>query len=183
MGCTDSRSLVRLNFTLVLLTIAKALYKRSSFAHGAPTLISKNQYDVPVPNVAALVTPKKDSAQRIESAQCFVALCTLTEILGEILPLVYDRRQRASAEVSRLLRRLETDLDNWEDTEPAISVLRDGNDAYNQSFGGSSSLRLGFLATKMLICRISFRVSIPSWHCNQISHQHVILPSRQLQDQ
>ncbi|KAF8848606.1 hypothetical protein BDZ45DRAFT_605698 [Acephala macrosclerotiorum] len=127
----------------------------SSFAHGTPTLISRNQYDVPIPTVAALITPGRDSSQRIKSAQCFIALCMLTEILGEILPLVYYRRQRASSEVSRLLRRFETDLDNWEECEPAVTVLRDGND--NQSFGGSSSLRLGFLATKMLICRISFR--------------------------
>jgi hypothetical protein len=83
----------------------------------------------------------------------------LTEILGDVLPLVYDRRQKPSSDISKLLRRLETDLDNWEDSEPALTVLRTREEAPLVSFGGFSSLRLGLLATKMLICRIAFRVS------------------------
>jgi hypothetical protein len=100
-----------------------------------------------------------ESPARMEAAKCFIALCTLTEILGDILPLVYDRRQRSGTEVSKVLRRLETDLDNWEDSEPAISVLRDRGGGLPVS--GSSNLRLGFLSAKMLICRIAFRVSLP----------------------
>jgi hypothetical protein len=60
-------------------------------------------------------------------------------------------------EVKKTLRRLETDLDGWEDNEPAVSILRNRENGISVS--GSSSLVLGFLSAKMLICRIAFRVS------------------------
>lgn len=134
---------------------------RSSFAHGVPTYITKNQYEVPIPNVSVLMTPGLETSTRVDAAKCFIALCTLTEILGDILPLVYERRQRVGADISKVLRRLETDLDNWEDSWPAVPIFRDREDSDAGPVSGSSSLRLGFLSAKMLICRISFRVSIP----------------------
>lgn len=129
----------------------------SSFAHGVPTYITKNQYEVPIPNVSVLMTPGLETSTRVDAAKCFIALCTLTEILGDILPLVYERRQRVGADISKVLRRLETDLDNWEDSWPAVPIFRDREDSDAGPVSGSSSLRLGFLSAKMLICRISFR--------------------------
>ncbi len=134
---------------------------RSSFAHGVPTYITKNQYEVPVPSVPVLMTRGMETAERKEAAKCFIALCTLTEILGDILPLVYDRRDRSGNEMKKTLRRFETDLDQWEDSEPALSILRSRNEG--RPVSGSSSLMLGFLSVKMLICRIAFRVSDNSY--------------------
>lgn len=128
----------------------------SSFAHGVPTYVSKNQYEVPVPTVDVLMTSGMENLARRKAAECFIALCTLTEILGDILPLVYDRRQKPAPELSKPLRRFQNALDDWEDSEPAASLLKwDDNDG--EIVSGSSSLKLGFLSIKMLICRVSFR--------------------------
>jgi hypothetical protein len=106
------------------------------------------------------MTPGLETPTRIDTAKCFIALCTLSEILGDILPLVYERHQRAGPDVSKVLRRLETDLDSWEDSWPAVSIFRDRDEERTEPVSGSSSLRLGFLSAKMLICRIAFRASL-----------------------
>jgi hypothetical protein len=102
-----------------------------------------------------LMTAGMETEDRIASAKCFFGMCTLTEILGDILPLIYDRCQKSEADLSKTLRRLETELDKWEDSEPAVSMfVEDG-----PPVSGISSLKLGFLSVRMLICRIAFRVS------------------------
>lgn len=93
---------------------------------------------------------------RIGPAECFILLCALTEVLGDILPLLYDRRSRPVTDVNRLLRRLETDLDEWEESLPVWA--KDQRNTTQVS--GSSSLRLGFLSAKMLLCRVAFHVSL-----------------------
>jgi hypothetical protein len=103
-----------------------------------------------------------ETADRIAAAKCFIALCTLTDILGDILPLVYERPSRSEAETSKALRRLETELDKWEDSWSSVTIFHDHDIDFAKLVSGSSSLRLGFLSVKMLICRIAFRVRSPS---------------------
>jgi hypothetical protein len=128
---------------------------RSSFAHGVPGNIVRNQYDVPMPTIEILVTVGKESLLRKEAANCFIALCSLTEILGDILPLVYDI-QRRFQDMDRILRRLEVDLDTWEDSEVVTNIFnRD-----RTPVPGASSLKLGFLAVRMLLKRVGLFVSV-----------------------
>lgn len=96
--------------------------ERSSFAHGIPPTITKNQYNVPLP---------------VSESPGFVCLCTLSTILGDVLPLVYDLS--IGSEIWRRIRRVEADLDQWEEESPDIS----------------SSIRLGYLSIRLLVCRIS----------------------------
>ncbi|KAF7891765.1 hypothetical protein EAF00_008067 [Botryotinia globosa] len=114
---------------------------RSSFAH-----------DVPLPTLKGLLTEGNHEILRIRPAECFIFLCELTEILGDILPLLYDRRCRPITETNKLLRQLETNLDEWEESLPQWATSKSNA----EQVSGLSSLRLGFLSVKMLLCRIAF---------------------------
>ena len=123
-----------------------------SFGHGVPPQISKTQYDVPLPTVDGLAPSSTRTTERVRAAYCHIALCKLTEILGELLPLVYGLQPKIARESSKKLRQIRTDLDLWEDSLPEwlrAPVHHRGEQAY-----GSSSLQLAFLAVKMLVSRV-----------------------------
>lgn len=104
-----------------------------------------------------LVTVPNPSQHRIRAAHSYIALCRLTEILGELLPLVYDLQQTSHNDTSKRLRRTQTELDAWEDSLP------DWLQSPGQGPGlvsGTSSLQLGYLALKMLVCRVELHVRI-----------------------
>ncbi|KAJ9311633.1 transcriptional regulator family: Fungal Specific TF [Paecilomyces variotii] len=122
-----------------------------SFGHGVPPSISKTQYDVPLPTVDVLVPSNDRNPQRVKRAYCYIALCRLTEILGELLPLVYGLQPKSVKETSKRLRHIRTNLDTWEDSLPDWLKSPQRSDA---PVSGACSLQLGFLALKMLICRV-----------------------------
>lgn len=129
---------------------------RGSFGHGVPPQIAKNQYDVPLPSVEVLVTQPRATSQHIRAAHCHIALCRLTEILGDLLPLVYQLQPRSARETAKKLRHIRTDLDTWEDSLPEF--LRAPSQSAEASICGTSSLHLAFLAVKMLVCRVELHV-------------------------
>jgi hypothetical protein len=104
------------------------------------------------------VTQPRATSQHIRAAHCHIALCRLTEILGELLPLVYQLQTKSVRETSKKLRHIRTDLDTWEDSLPEWlrSPVRNSSEA---PVSGSSSLHLAFLALKMLVCRVQLHVS------------------------
>ncbi|TGO72301.1 hypothetical protein BELL_0470g00080 [Botrytis elliptica] len=123
----------------------------SSFAHGVPAHIRRNEYDVPLPTLEGLLTESNHQTSRVRPAECFILLCTLTEVLGDILPLLYDRRCRPITETNKLLRQLETNLDEWEESLPQWATSKSNA----EKVSGLSSLRLGFLSVKMLLCQFN----------------------------
>ncbi|KAJ5386713.1 hypothetical protein N7509_009254 [Penicillium cosmopolitanum] len=123
-----------------------------SFGHGVPPQIAKSQYDVPLPTIDSLVPPHARSTERVRAARCHIALCRLTEILGELLPLVYGLQVKLARESSKKLRQIRTDLDLWEDSLP--DWLRSPTQNRGDQLHASSSLQLAFLAVKMLISRV-----------------------------
>ncbi|KAH8427448.1 fungal specific transcription factor domain-containing protein [Aspergillus melleus] len=82
-------------------------------------------------------------------------LCTLTNILGEVLPLAYhldvDQKQ-----IWKQIRRLELELCEWEDSLP--SYLQPKSDDHSRA-SGSSSLRLGYLSVRLLLNRIALHAA------------------------
>ncbi|KAM5433623.1 hypothetical protein McanMca71_003308 [Microsporum canis] len=130
--------------------------KWASYGHGVPPHISRNQYDVPLPTISVLVPQANPTQQRVRAAHCYIALCQLTEILGDLLPLVYGLQPRPSKETSKILRRMRSDLDRWEDSLP--DWLRVPQDQDTPSTSGSSSMQLAFLALKMLVCRVELQL-------------------------
>lgn len=129
---------------------------RGSFGHGVPPQIARNQYDVPLPTVEVLVPPYSRSPERIRAAHCHIALCRLTEILGELLPLVYGLQLRSPRDISKKIRQLRTDLDVWEDSLP--DWLRSPLNPSEERIAGLCSLQLAFLAVKLLVGRVELNV-------------------------
>ncbi|KAJ5551574.1 hypothetical protein N7535_000481 [Penicillium sp. DV-2018c] len=123
-----------------------------SFGHGVPPQISKNQYDVPLPTVDVLVPPDLRTTERVRAAHCHIYLCRLTEVLGELLPLVYGLQHKPARETSKKLRQIRNDLDIWEDYIP--EWLRGPATHSGERIYGASSLQLAFLAVKMLVSRV-----------------------------
>ncbi|OJJ51266.1 hypothetical protein ASPZODRAFT_138373 [Penicilliopsis zonata CBS 506.65] len=127
-----------------------------SFGHGVPSQISKNQYDVPIPTIDVLVPPAFRTTERVRAAQCHIALCRLTEILGELLPLVYGLQHKFTSDtvkkVRQTIRQIRNDLDMWEDCLP--DWFKSPTGSSEQIWGSSSSLKLSFLAVKMLVSRV-----------------------------
>lgn len=86
---------------------------RSSLAHGIPPHISKDQFDVPMPTVQNLLSTGQEYEKRTRAAESFIPLCSLTQILGDILPLVYDLKLDYK-DAGKKIWRLECPLDDWE---------------------------------------------------------------------
>jgi hypothetical protein len=128
---------------------------RSSFGHGIPPNITRNQYDVPVPVLSNLLTSGKESEERLRAAECFIYLCTLSEIMGDVLPLVYTLHIEQK-DIWRQIRRLETGLDEWERNLP--DHLQSFDQESTTPVSGSSSLLLGYLSIRLLLCRIALHV-------------------------
>ncbi|KAF2147071.1 uncharacterized protein K452DRAFT_217511 [Aplosporella prunicola CBS 121167] len=128
----------------------------SSFANGIPASILRKQYDVPLPTAPILLTPGKESHDRKQAAECFISLCELSQILGDIMPLVYDLSEPRN-DAWKEIRRLERDLDVWEEDLP--EYLRADGQEIGTSVSGAKSLRLGYLSIRMLLCRLSLRVA------------------------
>lgn len=130
---------------------------RSSFAHGVPATIAKDQYDVPQPDITVL---RLSSSKHEEHGRdSFFALCDLTEILADILPMVYNLQAQRYKDSPRKLRRVQIQIDDWEESLPDWLRLSIEEGPIPQP--GACSLQLSLLAIKMLVCRIALRVSIP----------------------
>jgi hypothetical protein len=82
----------------------------------------------------------------------------LTEILGELLPLVYGLQQRSPRETTKKIRQIRTDLDVWEDSLP--DWLRSPLDTSEDRIAGICSLQLAFLAVKLLVGRVELNVRL-----------------------
>ncbi|KAL6707867.1 hypothetical protein ACN47E_003767 [Coniothyrium glycines] len=122
----------------------------ASVAYGAPPSISKGYYDVPRPTVSSLINAKATANQK-QATTCFVHLCALTELLGQVLPLVYqinpDRTQLAW-EIDRLQRALndlEVQLPKWIPTP---------------NRPGTPMLWLSFLSIRLVLARVIFRSAV-----------------------
>ncbi|OJJ86942.1 putative C6 transcription factor [Aspergillus glaucus CBS 516.65] len=123
-----------------------------SFGHGVPPQIAKNQYDVPLPTIDVLLPQGSRTTERLRAAHCHIGLCRLTEILGELLPLVYGLQHRQPRETSKKVRQIRTDLDGWEDSLP--DLLKSPTSTGEERIAGTSSLQLAFLSVKMLVSRV-----------------------------
>ncbi|KAF2687602.1 C6 transcription factor-like protein [Lentithecium fluviatile CBS 122367] len=122
----------------------------TSIAYGTLPHISKRFYDVPMPTPESLVSPKATAAQKYAST-CFIHLCGLTELLGDILPLVYEvkpDRVELSGSVERLkmrLNELERQLPEW------LPLPKKP---------GTSNLWFCFLSMRLLLSRVTLRAAI-----------------------
>ena len=122
----------------------------SSVAYGAPPYVSKGYYDVPRPTVTSLIGSKATSQQK-QTTTCFIYLCSLTELLAEILPFVYqinpDRIQLA-----RETDRFKQELNELEGQLPEWLPL--------PNRPGTPMLWLSFLSIRLVLARVIFRAAV-----------------------
>jgi hypothetical protein len=126
-----------------------------NFAQGTPPYISQDQYDVPVPTIELLVPrSRSDSLRHVRAAEIYIQLCHLTEIVGEVLPMIYHLRGGMSTATDRTTR-LEAQLDSWVENLPTWLDIGDFSEARPQ-IPGLVNLQLSYLAVRMLLCRIAW---------------------------
>ncbi len=129
----------------------------SSVAYGAPPQINAGYFDIPKPTLSGLITSKA-TAQQKQATTCFIHLCALTALLGEILPLVYeihpDRLQ-----LGREIDRFKLELTNLEQQLPEWLPL--------PNRPGTPNLWLCFLSIRLVLARVIFRAAILDNNTNQ----------------
>ncbi|KAI9729355.1 MAG: hypothetical protein M1834_006878 [Cirrosporium novae-zelandiae] len=145
----------------------------ASLAHGTPPHIHREQYDVPLPGLDILVEkPSEDTVEtgsqdRRRGAHCFIALCQLTEILGEVLHLMYNLQIPNGTARLKSIRRFETHLDEWEDSLP--SWLNPIESDFDRLAPGARSLQLSFYALKMCLSRAALHEFTRSGEADDIA--------------
>jgi hypothetical protein len=124
----------------------------SSIAYGAPPHIRKGFYDVPMPTLDLLIAaPSKVSANQRYASTCFIHLCGLTELLGDILSLVHALKPDPQ-QFHQAVQQAQSELRNLESVLPAW--LPEPNRP------GSSNLWFCFLSMRLLLSRVALRASV-----------------------
>ena len=127
-----------------------------SLTHGTPPCIHSRNHNVPLPCPEVSSTSNR-SAQTDGSCHTFVRLCALTQLLAEILPLIYAIRPECS-EMQSKVQQVQNSLDVLEESS---SVARANEDLAQGSATESANLRFCFLTVKMVLGRVAFKVRIP----------------------
>ncbi|KAK7187390.1 fungal specific transcription factor domain-containing protein [Paraphaeosphaeria sporulosa] len=122
----------------------------SSIAYGVLPHIGKRFYDVPLPTIDALMPLRATPAQRCATIS-FVHLCALTELLGDILPLVYEINPNR-ATLSDTVASLKAQLKKLEDQLPDWLPL--------PNKPGTSNLWFCFLSVRLLLSRVNLRAAV-----------------------
>ncbi|KAL4961877.1 Zn(II)2Cys6 transcription factor [Aspergillus stella-maris] len=130
----------------------------ASLSHGTPPHIHKSIWDVPLPDSDSLMVHMTASEPlpsdvRVQGAHSFIALCSLTTLLGRVLPLIYVLEVQPLESAFRALRRHETTLNEWEELLP--SWLRPTSPSFERRAAGALNLQLSFLAVKLCLSRIA----------------------------
>jgi Fungal specific transcription factor domain len=134
---------------------------RASLSHGTPPHIYHSQWDVPVPDPDSLLTRTGREAvshTQVQGSYSFVALCQLTAILSNILPLIYTLQTQPLAHAFKALRQHETALDRWEDDLPLW--LNADSGSFERKAPGALNLQFCHLVVRMYLCRMGLLVGL-----------------------
>ncbi|KAI1615843.1 hypothetical protein EDD36DRAFT_451570 [Exophiala viscosa] len=125
-----------------------------NFAQGTPPYISKGHYDVPLPTVELLTQGRPGSLRHVRAAEVFIHLCRLTEIVGDVLPLIYHIRSGNDSIAAEQTSRSEIELNRWMENRPAWLNLSDFQS--RPPVPGLLNLQLSYLSVRMLLRRIAW---------------------------
>lgn len=125
-----------------------------NFAYGTPPYISKNHYDVPIPTLEILTSGRSNSVKHVRAAEVYIHFCKLTEIVGDVLPLIYHIRSGNDSIAAEQTSRSEIELNRWIESRPSWLNL---NEFQNRpAVPGLVNLQLSYLAVRMLLRRIAW---------------------------
>ncbi|KAH0601470.1 hypothetical protein MHUMG1_00346 [Metarhizium humberi] len=119
-----------------------------SLAHGTPPHISRIQYDVPLPTLECLCEGDSSEA-RVRTANVFIALVRLTDVLDQHLQRVYAVDGNRPWDTASL----ELALNNWVESLTGscrLIVIRGSR----LEIPGAANLRLAYLTTRLLLQRM-----------------------------
>ncbi|ODA82178.1 hypothetical protein RJ55_00684 [Drechmeria coniospora] len=119
-----------------------------SLAHGTPPHISRDQCNVPLPELEYLCDDDPSDKQ-VRTASVFIALCNLTNVLDNHLQHVY----RLGRDRPWGTTKLELSLNGWVESLAGCTrliVVRGSN----LEIPGAANLRLAYLTTRLLLQRI-----------------------------
>ncbi|OAG39331.1 hypothetical protein AYO21_06535 [Fonsecaea monophora] len=143
-------SLTEKKFRIRIWRIVLICDRWCSLAYGTPPLINRVHHDVPIPAVEDLYNPGA-SADQISATRRFVALATLTDVLGDCLELVY-RLEMDPSKRDATPHGLESLLTHWEDSL-TDNLRREVLRGKHLVGPGAANLRLAYLSVKLLIRR------------------------------
>lgn len=106
-----------------------------------------------------MLATETKSELRKKTSMSFIHLCSLTQILEHLLPLVYALNPNPE-DSWKTIRRIEHLLDEWEDGLPTYLNAKAHDTGNSRNVNGASNLWFGFLSLKLLLHRVAFRVSI-----------------------
>ena len=121
-----------------------------NFSYGTPPYITVGHYDVPLPSPEVLTEAGTGSVKHVRAAECYIALCQLTLILGDVLPLLYHIRSGNDAVAAQQVSKSEVELRTWLSGLPQHLYLLD----YSRSgdIPGLANLQLSYLAVSHSEC-------------------------------
>lgn len=125
-----------------------------NFAQGTPPYISKNHYDVHLPSLELLTAGRGNSVKHVRAAEVYIHLCKLTEIVGDVLPLIYHIRSGNDTIAAEQTSRSEIELNRWIESRPSWLNLSDFTS--RPAIPGLVNLQLSFLSVRMLLRRIAW---------------------------
>ncbi|KAK6375678.1 hypothetical protein LTS17_007500 [Exophiala oligosperma] len=125
-----------------------------NFAQGTPPYISKGHYDVPLPTMDLLTYGRSGSSRHVRGAEVFIHLCRLTEIVGDVLPLIYHIRSGNDSIAAEQTSRSEIELNRWVEGRPPWLNLTDFTT--RPPVPGLLNLQLCYLSVRMLLRRIAW---------------------------
>lgn len=129
---------------------------RSSLSHGTPPNISSQNYDVALP-AAAPDSKNGASSSSSQVVTSFPHLCSLTKLLGALLPMIYSLRAN-NVEHWKQIRRTECSLDDWVDALPDCLNQSEKATTEVSAVPGTSGLWFYYLSLKLVLNRLAFRV-------------------------
>jgi hypothetical protein len=135
-------------------------------------MIHRSQHDVPVPTAEDLYVSGACSEQ-VSAIKCFVALMTLTDVLGYSLEHVYNLDKDFSRKPESSPISLENQLTAWEDSldDSMRRVVMRGTGLVGP---GSANLRLSYLSVKLLIRRCQLNYDRAALHINDIDSAYFL---------
>ncbi|KAK6531420.1 hypothetical protein TWF281_008225 [Arthrobotrys megalospora] len=136
----------------------------SSLSHGTPPNIAKGCHDVKLPDTKLSSGISSTSSPRTNTTanaylpssgltSSFYSLCSLTQILAEILPMVYHLNPDPRT-LMETLRTTATMLGKWEESQTPESTRRPP-----AKDNASSHLHFCYLSVKLLFSRLSLRAA------------------------
>lgn len=120
----------------------------SSLTHGSPPIVHQDNFDVPLPS----------SELSEGSSATFVHLCTLTKVLGNILPLIYSLQPKSSDILDRI-GNVDRSID---DIEYKLSASLLERQSHSTSVNGESNLLLCLYTLRLVRNRVIFGVCLAS---------------------